>query len=197
MTQSKTTPPVPIPFIVSVAGLKKSGKTTVVEALLSELRRRGKRVSSIKKMEHAALYLDPEGTDTRRHAEAGADVVVAMLGAETVRFERVTAPISIQSIAPLFPRNTDFLVSEGIAERALPQLVIVCLRSSDDWNETISVRNIEPGAVCAVSGVVAAGLTPGAAMVLEGIPVYDVTDALQRSALGDLVMKKACPDVES
>jgi molybdopterin-guanine dinucleotide biosynthesis protein MobB len=196
MTQSAKNAAIGHPCIVSVAGLKKSGKTTVVEALLSGLKSRGKRVSSIKKMEHAPS-LDSEGTDTRRHADAGADVVVALLGAETVRFERVSAPASMRLIIPLFPADTDFLVSEGIADRAWPQLVVVCLRSADDWEETLKVRKISPDAVLAVSGVAAAGLATGAAVLAAGIRIFDVADLQQRGALVDLIIEKACPDVES
>ena len=189
MMQSSEIPEALLPCIVSVAGLKKSGKTAVVEALLSELRSRGKRVSSIKKMEHAALSLDPQGTDTRRHADAGADVVVALLGAETVRFERLTTPASIRSIAPLFPRDTDVLVCEGIADRATAQLIVVCLRSRDDWDETLAVRNVASDAVLAVSGVAAAAVAPGELMLPQGIPMFDVGDVRQRSDLADLVLK--------
>ena len=189
MTQSPAFPEAPLPCIVSVTGLKKSGKTTVVAALISELRSRGKRVSSIKKMEHATLYLDQEGTDTRRHAEAGAEVVVALLAGETVRFERVAKQASMQSIAPLFPRDTDLLVCEGIADPASPRLIVVCLRSRDDWDETLTVRGVAPGDVLAVSGVAAAGVALGALMSPQGISMFDVADPRQRSALADLVLK--------
>jgi molybdopterin-guanine dinucleotide biosynthesis protein B len=189
MTQPGASPEAPLPCIVSVTGLKKSGKTTVVAALISELRSRGKRVSSVKKMEHATLSLDQEGTDTRVHAEAGAEVVVALLAGETVRFERVTKQASIQSVAPLFPRGTDLLVCEGIADHALARLIVVCLRSRDEWEETLAVRGITPDAVLAVSGVAAAGAASSGSMFPRGIPVFDVTDLHQRSELADLVLK--------
>jgi molybdopterin-guanine dinucleotide biosynthesis protein MobB len=188
MTQPGS-PEAPLPCIVSVTGLKKSGKTTVVAALISELRSRGKRVSSIKKMEHATLYLDQEGTDTRMHAEAGAEVVVALLAGETVRFERVTKQASIQSVASLFPPGTDLLVCEGIADHAVARLIVVCLRSRDDWVETLAVRGITPDAVLAVSGVAAAEAASSGSMFPRGIPVFDVTDLHQRSELADLVLK--------
>jgi molybdopterin-guanine dinucleotide biosynthesis adapter protein len=197
MTQPEEASTVPLPRIISVTGLKKSGKTTVVEALLSELRSRGKRVSSIKKTEHGSLSLDPADTDTRRHADAGAEVVVALLEGEMVRFERVSTPPSFRSIVSLFPQGTDFLVCEGIVDPAAPQAVIVCLRARGDWDETLRVRNVAEGCVCAVSGVVAAGTASGETMGPDGIPMCDVEDPGQRSALADLAMKKACPDVES
>jgi recombinational DNA repair ATPase RecF len=59
------------PRAVAVVGFKAAGKTRVVEALVSELTRRGYRVGTLK---HTAddQPLDKAGTDTWRHAEAGA-----------------------------------------------------------------------------------------------------------------------------
>lgn len=187
MTQSSADLVKPLPCIVSVVGLKKSGKTTVVAGLIAELRLRGYRVSSIKKMEHAALFLDQEGTDTRLHADAGADVVVALLAGETVRFERSGRTGSLGGIIGLFPRDTAFLVCEGMVDRGASQLIVLCLCSMDDLAETLTVRGIQLGSVLAISGI--AGGEPG----LQDIPAFDCTDAAQRGALVDLIIKKAYP----
>jgi molybdopterin-guanine dinucleotide biosynthesis protein MobB len=174
-------------------GLKKSGKTAVVTALLSELRSRGHRVGSIKKMEHT-LSLDAEGTDTRRHADAGAEVVVALLEGETVRFERSQPSRSMRDILELFPRDTAFLVCEGMVDGDAPQAIVLCLRTMDDLAETLTVRGIQAGTVLAVSGVAAAGDLNRGPAGPGGIPVFNAADAVQRRALTDLIIKKACPD---
>ena len=57
--------------VISVVGTKKTGKTTLVCALVSELARHG-RVGTIKNM---ATHQVDRG-DTGRHFDAGADVVV-------------------------------------------------------------------------------------------------------------------------
>ncbi len=193
MTQSGADLVTPLPCIVSIVGLKKSGKTTAVTALLEELRSRGHHVSTIKKMEHAALFLDQEGTDTRLHADAGADVVVALLAGQTVRFERSGQAGSLSDILRLFPRDTAFLVCEGMVDSRAPQLIVLCLRSMDDLAETLEVRGIQPGSVLAVSGAAAAGTVRESVPGLPGVPVFDPADAAQRRALADLVIKKAYP----
>lgn len=203
MTQSGDDLATPLPHIMSVVGLKKSGKTMVVTALLSELRSRGHRVASIKKMEHPALSLDSEGTDTRRHADAGAEVVVALLEGETVRFER-SSPKNIRDILNLFPRDTEFLVCEGMVDREAPQAIVLSLRSMDDLAETLKVRGIQACSVLAVSGVAAEGAPHRGAVGPGRIPVFNAADAIQRRALTDLIIdtlagsagtkKKAYPD---
>lgn len=194
MTQSGADLASAPPCIVSVVGLKKSGKTTVVTALVAELRSRGHHVSTLKKMEHAALFLDQEGTDTRLHADAGAEVVVALLAGETVRFERSGQAGSLRDLLRLFPRDTGFLVCEGMVDSNAAQLVVLCLRSLDDLTDTLEVRGIERGSVLAVSGVAAAaGAVKEGVPGLPGVPAFDSLDSAQRRALADLVIKKACP----
>ena len=191
MTQSADSADIPVPHIVTVAGLKKSGKTRVAEALIAGLSARGYRVGSVKTMEHAALSLDPEGTDTRRHADAGAGVVVAVLAGEIVRFERTSSPRSRQRLFGLFPPETTYLVCEGMLDREAHQIIVVCLRSMNELDRTLESRGILRESVCAISGVAAAGHAPGDYLRQEGFPVFDVNDAGQRKELVDGVISAA------
>jgi molybdopterin-guanine dinucleotide biosynthesis adapter protein len=174
-----------IPHTITVAGLKKSGKTTVVEALLAGLRSRGYRVGSMKTVEHDGIFMDHAGTDTYRHAEAGAEVVVALLKGETVRFERSPSPRSLGQVLGLFPAETQYLVCEGTPDPAAPQLVVLCLRSMAEWEETIAVRGLAGAVIVAISGVAA---DSNEHTEEKGIPVFNVQDARQRHALVDLLV---------
>lgn len=60
--------------ILGLAGYSGSGKTTFLEKLITELKRRGYRVGVIKHTHHPVV-LDQPGKDTWRHVRAGADVV--------------------------------------------------------------------------------------------------------------------------
>lgn len=66
------------PPIVCIVGKKKSGKTTTVIRLTSELRRRGYRVMTIKHGHH--FDLDREGTDSFLHREEGGAERVVLAG---------------------------------------------------------------------------------------------------------------------
>ena len=63
-------------IIVSLIGLKKCGKTTTSEALISEFKSRGMKVGGVKWMVQASFTIDTEGKDTWRHQQAGADFTV-------------------------------------------------------------------------------------------------------------------------
>lgn len=178
------------PAVLTVAGLKKSGKTTVAEALISELSSRGIAVGSIKTMMDHLPSLSAEATDTRRHEEAGAEVVIALHAGGTARFERGTPSRSLQEVMRLFPLRIRILVCEGSLEPADRQLYVVCLRSPDGLEETLREKRIPRGAVAALSGSAGAAAGSGAA-VESGIPFFDVMDPAQRKMLADLMLKKA------
>ena len=61
--------------VIGIAGWKNSGKTTLVERLVTELTGRGFRVSTLKHAHHDA-DVDHEGTDSFRHRKAGASEVL-------------------------------------------------------------------------------------------------------------------------
>jgi len=70
--------PVPSPLVVGVVGASGSGKTSLVEGLVSRLRAVGLRVAVVKHAPHG-FELDREGSDTDRAARAGA-AAVAVVG---------------------------------------------------------------------------------------------------------------------
>lgn len=63
--------------IIGVAGFKNAGKTTLVEKLVTELTRRGHRVSTVKHAHHS-FDIDHEGRDSFRHRKAGASEVAVV-----------------------------------------------------------------------------------------------------------------------
>ena len=97
------------PKTVSIIGYKNSGKTSVAEALISELRQRGATVISIK---HTAedVKLDTPGKDTERHREAGAKAVAILHdNAGAIFYDH---PLLIQETSKKLG-VADYLVIEG------------------------------------------------------------------------------------
>jgi len=97
------------PRVVAVVGFKAAGKTRVVEALVAELTRRGHRVGTLK---HTAedMSLDKEGTDTYRHAEAGAVSSAILSNNRTAIF--LKCAMNMQRAADALG-DVDFIVMEG------------------------------------------------------------------------------------
>ncbi|MDA3895598.1 MAG: molybdopterin-guanine dinucleotide biosynthesis protein B [Desulfobacteraceae bacterium] len=61
--------------IILIVGYSDAGKTTLVEKLVPELKRKDYRVGTIKNSHHE-LNFDKKGKDSWRHFESGADAVV-------------------------------------------------------------------------------------------------------------------------
>jgi len=60
--------------VIGLAGFSNTGKTTFLEKLITELKKRGHRLGVIKHTHHQVEF-DQPGKDTWRHAQAGAEVV--------------------------------------------------------------------------------------------------------------------------
>lgn len=74
-----------VPKVLGIAGWKNSGKTTLTERLITELTKRGRRVSAIKHAHHS-FDVDHPGTDSARHRAAGAREIAIV---SNVRFAHI------------------------------------------------------------------------------------------------------------
>lgn len=69
--------------VVSIVGIRKSGKTSTVTALCEAIRRRGLRVGTCKTVFCPTFSIDKAGTNTFRHRQAGAELVCSRAKHET------------------------------------------------------------------------------------------------------------------
>ena len=105
--------------IISIVGYKKTGKTTLVEQLVKALKKHGS-VGTIKHLhEHD---INAQDTDTWKHAQAGADVVVAVTPNELVKFSRNNDLES--ALDELANAGMDFAIVEGFKDSKLPKIAL-------------------------------------------------------------------------
>jgi molybdopterin-guanine dinucleotide biosynthesis protein MobB len=102
--------------VISVVGTKKTGKTTLVTALVRSLKQYGK-VGTVKNM---AGHPVDKG-DTRRHFEAGADAVIG-LGDGQLKLTRGGTLESV--LAELQEDGMNFVIVEGFKHSSLPKIVL-------------------------------------------------------------------------
>lgn len=183
------------PSFVTIAGLKKSGKTTVAEALIGELVRRGFRVASVKSMLHGEFRLEPEGTDTRRHLAAGAEATIAFSAKEDAVFALRSAAGPRERLGRWLPPGVDWVVCEGQLSEVPSDRVVLCLARVQDFAEALAVRGLEARAVVAASGVAAAGAAASGAAagvrdpaVMLPVPLLDARDPHDLARLADIVL---------
>jgi molybdopterin-guanine dinucleotide biosynthesis adapter protein len=114
--------------VIGVAGFKNAGKTTLVEKLVTEMTRRGWRISTVKHAHHS-FDIDHEGRDSFRHRKAGAaEVAVVSRHRWAIIHEmRDEADASLQDILSKLA-TCDLVIVEGYKR---------------DTHDKIEVRNVE------------------------------------------------------
>ena len=109
--------------ILSVIGKSKSGKTTLLEKLIRELKRRGYRVATIKHHSHPGFEIDVPGKDTWRHAQAGSDEVIIAAPDRIASIRRLDRELSLDEIAAGIAR-VDIILTEGYKSAGKPALEV-------------------------------------------------------------------------
>ncbi len=113
----------PIP-IITIIGKSKSGKTTLLEKLIAELKRRNIRVATIKHHSHAGFDIDKPGKDSWRHAQAGSDHVIIAAPDKIASYRVLQRELSLDEIAADV-RDVDIILTEGYKQAGKPTLEII------------------------------------------------------------------------
>ena len=101
----------PIP-ILSVVSKKNCGKTTLLEKLIPELKRRGYRVGTLKHDIHG-FDIDHEGKDTFRHKAAGADTVAISCPWKVSIIKDVSEELTPEQLVEQYFEEVDIVLTEG------------------------------------------------------------------------------------
>jgi len=165
-----------------VKGFSKTGKTTTVTSLVSELKRRGYTVGTIKDIHFMEFEADVPGTDTYRHAEAGARRVTARgLRSTSIIIDQ---HMDIDEILKYY--KEDFLIIEG--DCGIKSPTIITAKTVHDIEEKLSDDAI------AVSGVISGEMAEQGIMEYGGLPVINGIEEVEK--LADLA-EKATKDKET
>ncbi|RLG31835.1 molybdopterin-guanine dinucleotide biosynthesis protein B [Methanosarcinales archaeon] len=114
--------------VIGICGYHKSGKTTLIVNLIQRLRKEGYRVATIKSIPEE-FSIDREGKDTWRHADAGADAVVAASVNETAFI--LKHGMEIEQIVEILNRTVK------------PDLILVEGKKDEKWIPKIAVGEID------------------------------------------------------
>jgi molybdopterin-guanine dinucleotide biosynthesis protein MobB len=178
------------PFLLSVLGLKDSGKTTLACGLIAGLSSLGVPVAGLKKTHVPTLTLDAHGTDSAALWEAGARFVAVRSRFQTMTLERHPDEAPSAELLDLIPPSLALVVAEGFLPPG-PESprAIVCLRRFEELEETLAVRGIRPGEVLALGGLAANGLPDHPPPATY--PIFDIRDPASAQALCGLVLATA------
>lgn len=111
-----------IPPMVSVVGNSGSGKTTILEKLIPEIKRRGFKVGTIKHDVHG-FDMDKPGKDSWRHKQAGASTTIISSPYQIGMVRDVNRDHDPEELLPLFS-NVDIVLAEGFKKGKKPKMEI-------------------------------------------------------------------------
>jgi molybdopterin-guanine dinucleotide biosynthesis protein B len=133
-----------MPPIVSIIGKTKSGKTTLIERLIGELKSRGYRVATIKHTHHK-LSFDEPGKDSWRHVQAGSEATVISTDENTVLIK--PASEGLEPLVHLIGEDYDIILTEGFKTGDAPKIETHRKQAGpplDSVSQLIAIASDEP-----------------------------------------------------
>lgn len=122
--------------IVSIVGKKNTGKTSLTVKVIEELTKRGYNVASIKHSHHS-IEMDKENTDTWKHKQAGANLVV---GVGSTTFFNARKEHDLNRILYLLKHfdDFDFVIIEGYKSYNYPKII-----TSPDIRDEYTIKEVD------------------------------------------------------
>ena len=154
------------PPVISIVARSGTGKTTLLEKLIAEMKRRGYQVGAIKHDAHR-LDIDREGKDSWRLTRAGADTMLITSPEKLAVIKTYPAgeePSLAESINTYF-RDVDLVLTEGFKKSTLPKIEV----HRRGCGDKLLCRDEEHDSALIA---VASDCSP-----LVDVPLYDINDA--------------------
>jgi len=120
-----------VPY-VSIVGKSGSGKTSLIERLIKEFKRRGYRVASVKHCPHG-MEIDKPGKDSWKFAQAGSDAVVFSSFDKLVFVKNVDGDSSIAEILRMIGGDFDLVLIESYKKDRVPKIEVHRKEQGDDF----------------------------------------------------------------
>ena len=112
-----------MPPIVSIVGKSKSGKTTLMEELIRDLKSRGYRVGTVKHTPQGMTFDEPD-KDSWRHIQAGSEVAVISSPDKVVLIKPVAQALTLDEIVHLIGEDCDIILAEGFKQDNAPKIEV-------------------------------------------------------------------------
>lgn len=136
--------------VVSFIGHSNSGKTTLLEKVVRELKIRGYRVAVVKHTHHD-FEMDKPGKDTWRLRQAGGDIVVLSSRNKVAVVEHLDTEPTLDEIIAPFKGKVDIVLSEGYKNGNAAKILVKASGQDEELLchekplATISARFSSPG----------------------------------------------------
>ena len=156
--------------IICVVGKSGVGKTYVIEKLVTELKRRGYQMATIKHSV-SGFDIDQEGKDTWRHARAGSDTVAISSPQKIAVIRKADHDHTLTELQRFIGPDFDIVLAEGFKHEKAPKI-------------EVHRKEFGPDLLCSKEELLA--ITTDEKLDMD-VPQYSLEDA---TALVDLIEKR-------
>ena len=120
------------PPVVSIVAKSGTGKTTLLEKLIAELKKRGYRVGAVKHDAHS-FSIDHEGKDSWRLTQAGADTMLITSPEKIAMVKRnpLNQELELSETLASYTVDLDIVLTEGFKRSAMPKIEVHRQERSD------------------------------------------------------------------
>lgn len=164
------------PPVVSIVAKSGTGKTTLLEKLIAEMKRRGYQVAVIKHDAHN-FDIDREGKDSWRLTQAGADTMLITSPAKVamIKQNQIGHEPSLDETVATFCDDVDIVLTEGFKKSKMPKIEV----HRRERSEKLLCRDEEhdPSLIAVASD----------SPLKIDVPLYDINDA---QGLCDLIVER-------
>ena len=112
-----------MPPIVSIVGRSKSGKTTLIEKLIVELKSRGYHVATAKHT-HRDMTLPESDKDSDRHLKAGSEASLIIDPHGLMMIKPLQKELTLEQIARIIGEDYDIILTEGYKADDAPKIEV-------------------------------------------------------------------------
>jgi molybdopterin-guanine dinucleotide biosynthesis protein MobB len=107
--------------VVSFVAKSGTGKTTLLEKVITLLKERGYRVGAIKHDAHR-FDIDYPGKDSHRFTAAGADTMLIASPEKLALVKKYDAPPTVEELLATYFTDVDIVLTEGFKKSTLPKI---------------------------------------------------------------------------
>ncbi len=116
--------------VVSFVAKSGTGKTTLMEKVVTLLKARGYRVGAVKHDAHN-FDIDHPGKDSYRLTAAGADTMLIASGEKLALVKKLDEPPAIEELLATYFTDMDIVLTEGFKKSTLPKIELHRRNCSD------------------------------------------------------------------
>jgi molybdopterin-guanine dinucleotide biosynthesis protein MobB len=109
--------------VVAFVAKSDTGKTTLLEKVIQELRKRGYRIGAIKHDAHT-FDIDHPGKDSHRLAAAGAATTLILSPQKLALIKRQSQPSSLEVLLDTYFSDVDIVLAEGFKRSPIPKIEV-------------------------------------------------------------------------